>query len=300
MQNTRSHFTPWSAGRAGTIRKVVKSKAQEARVISVKNGWYSETRCHQGMPSWWWQTFRWDVSNFIISTYDTIVWTDCDDAMAFPYAQLDACCGDRTTWGEPISWGSTPKAWCLSTDQSDGASFEGRIHGNICYRALILKPDGSVWYYLDQSYSPGRRMLDGIPVPTDEEVKDCELDPTRDNEECIALIDQILTYDLHHPENFVEVTDETDPEPVVPDWCETDCSDKCNPLECGVYSWDQVDSECTCFDGSKPTDPTSEEDNTEDDESSTDDVSSENDVSSAETATENSPVSNTLRRLLKA
>jgi len=221
----------------------------------VKNGPYTDTLCKQGMPSYWWQTFYWNDTPTTIQTpltyQDTIVWTDCDDAMAFPFAMLIAVDG-RSKWGEQPTFGKTPMAWCLSTNQSDGTTFEGMIHGNICYRALILKPDGSVWYYLDQSYSPGRRMLDGIPVPTDEEVKDCELDPTRDNEECIALIDQILTYDLLHPENFVEVTDET------------------------------------------------EEDNTEDDESSTDDVSSENDVSSAETATENSPVSNTLRRLLKA
>jgi len=220
--------------------------------ICVKNG-YTETLCHQGIPTSWIQHYYWTSNTYKVTGLDTIIWTDCDDAMAFPWAKFYDSFGYVNEWGnQGGEFGATPKAWCLSTDQSDGSAFDGRIFGNICYRALILKPDGSVHYYLDQSYSPGRRMLGGIPVPTDEEVKDCELDPTRDNEECIALIDQILTYDLLHPENFVEVTDET------------------------------------------------EEDNTEDDESSTDDVSSENDVSSAETATENSPVSNTLRRLLKA
>jgi hypothetical protein len=114
-------------------------------------------------------------------------------------------------WGEPWDFISNPwpKAWCLSTDQSDGAGFSGRIYSGTCYRTLILRPDGRVSFYYDQSYCPDcRRSLEGIP--TTEDVNACEDDPAKDEEECVALVDQILTYEMNHPENYVALPDETE------------------------------------------------------------------------------------------
>merc|ERR1711994_241386 len=98
-------------------------------------------------------------------------------------------------------------AYCLSTDQGDGEGFQGKIPSKKCYRTLKFAANGKAYSYDDQSWTPGRRNLEG-GVPTAEDVTACEMDGARDDKECEALVGQILDDYERHPENLVEIVDD--------------------------------------------------------------------------------------------
>jgi hypothetical protein len=95
-------------------------------------------------------------------------------------------------------WGQNNHgAWCLSTDGNDHHGWTGSGASG-CYRTLRFDDNGSVYYYHDQNWTPGRRSLE--ECPTLEDVQECEADESRDQAECNALVDQIFNYDMNHPE----------------------------------------------------------------------------------------------------
>lgn len=153
------------------------------------------------------------------AVYDTLMWTTCDDAMLVNEAFI----GDyERRWT-----GDRSKGWCLSLDASDAERFRPPSHhirttdwksqhvveGLMgCWRMLnfqgqlssFFNPTVTGSWLFEENYD-GRRKLEGMP--TLDEVKACEADAGRPQEECTALADQILAYQMIHPEGF-EVIEE--------------------------------------------------------------------------------------------
>lgn len=154
-------------------------------------------------------TYSWDIdfTESVSLNRDTYVWTDCDDAMLVDRARVKDNNGEKT-WG--MNGG---KAWCLSKDRADGEGFRGVVGGKTCYETLRFNGANSGvcgWHYRPRS-THGRRSLQDSLSPT-EAVKACEADPARDQEECddifTDMVDQILTFEVDHPEGFVELSSE--------------------------------------------------------------------------------------------
>merc|ERR1712156_83909 len=86
----------------------------------------------------------------------------------------------------------------------------GVISNNICYSTLRMDPDGQVWGWTGwrPTYWEGRRrMLDdaaeaATKLPSTAEVDACVDDESRSAEECDDLVDQILSFEMEHPEGF--------------------------------------------------------------------------------------------------
>jgi hypothetical protein len=144
------------------------------------------------------------ISGHVSVDNPTWIWTSCDDGLLIDQAWL-------TDDNNKVNWGRDEHgAWCLSTDWRDHHRWEGtgnRVSG--CWRTLLFNNDGLVYFYLDQNWTPdGRRSL--AEVPTVEDVQECEADDSRDQSECNALVDQILTDDMTHPENLVLLPQDED------------------------------------------------------------------------------------------
>jgi len=130
---------------------------------------------------------------------DTWVYTTCGDALLIDWLKLrDHECQERT-------WGSDNHvAWCLSTDKNDHNNLGNGYTGpDRCFKTLVFKPNGGVYYYHDDNWipngHPGRRSLEDVQV---EAVQACEQDESRDSSECEGLVDEILQYDQAHEENL--------------------------------------------------------------------------------------------------
>lgn len=170
--------------------------------ICVKNGLGSETQCRHGHSdgaSYWNMHMPSDTSVWK-STY---VWTSCDDAMLVDAASL-------WTHNNERHWGmQNGGAWCLSTDTNDaGGIWADYISAGRCFRTLRFnhwnnRVGGAVtWHPLRRS------MEENEGLPTDAEVDACEADPERD---CTDLVDQILTFQIQHPEQFIDLPSEVQP-----------------------------------------------------------------------------------------
>jgi len=138
----------------------------------------------------------------------TLVWTTGDDALLVDRFVLHAH-DDRRSWGYENAYG-----WCLSTDHwNDAAAFnwenwddEGNIHvvpDWRCYTLLELNPDGLVYYYYDDTYTPhrdGRRaLIEEAGIPSVEDVKACQDDPATDtDQDCGPMVKEILNWEVKH------------------------------------------------------------------------------------------------------
>jgi len=167
-------------------------------------------------PNWWFHHlhyFEFPAGDYVSTGQSTYLWTSCDDALLIDYMQLQAQDGTKT-WGSDNAY-----AWCLSTDGYDGTRFNQKsqdlldwnvISDGICYSTLKVNTDGSVWgwYTWRPTYyetSTGRRMLEAVEaanLPTAAEVNACVDDESRPAAECDDLVDQIISFEIEHEDNF--------------------------------------------------------------------------------------------------
>jgi len=157
--------------------------------------------------------FEFPSSHYVSKGQQTYLWISCDDALLIDYMQLQGSDGTKT-WGSNNAY-----AWCLSTDAYDGTRFnqesQKRLDWNVismgvCYSTLRMDPNGQVWGWNGwrPTYwetSTGRRMLDDAEaanLPSTAEVDACVDDESRSAEECDDLVDQILSFEMEHPEGF--------------------------------------------------------------------------------------------------
>jgi len=146
----------------------------------------------------------------------TYLWTSCGDALLIDWMQLRATDGGKN-WGSDNAY-----AWCLSTDEDDGESFNEEsdrvwdgwnvISDGICYSTLKLEGNGDVWGWTGwrPTYWQGRRMLEAMEdanLPSAADVDACVDDESRPAEECDNLVDQILSFQIEHQEGFVRAVE---------------------------------------------------------------------------------------------
>jgi len=166
--------------------------------LCVKNGIHGHTACKQG-PSetqeYWYAYF--DYSHV---SWDTWIWTNCDDALIIDQAWLYDTNDDRSHWGDDNGY-----MWCMSEDYFDYDDWEGFNGANRCYRLLEFAADGLVYYYHDFFWTPdGRRAMQDAGndenVPTAADFNACEADETKTHEQCEDLVDLIFQNVIAHPE----------------------------------------------------------------------------------------------------
>merc|ERR1711971_1141762 len=103
-------------------------------------------------------------------------------------------------------------AWCLSRDIIAHFFWYG-ANANGCYGTLKFAPSEKVygWWHINGNLvtpNYGRRSLE--EVPTAEDFQQCQADDSPDQTECMALVDQIFTYEMNHPEHFVLLSSDED------------------------------------------------------------------------------------------
>jgi len=154
--------------------------------------------------------FNFPSSQTVSRNSQTYLWTNCDDALLIDYMYLGASDGSRT-WG-----GDNAYAWCLSTDWSDGKRFNDKsqdifdwdvISAGGCYSTFRLETNGKVsgWIGWTPTYWQRRALVDAAEaanVPSTAEVNACVADESRPAEECDDLVNQILSFEIEHPEGF--------------------------------------------------------------------------------------------------
>lgn len=164
-----------------------------------------------------WQTEHWNSVEFpdsytVSTSRKTWFWTTCDDGVLLDQMKLYASDGTK-------SWGSNDEyAWCMSTDSSDGDRFNSQpgaswfigfdewdpvLSSFGCYRALLLKPNGQVRGWTGSKYESAgsaRRALDDIPTAAD--VKACEKDEDKTDEDCLDLVAKIFELLESNEEGF--------------------------------------------------------------------------------------------------
>lgn len=155
--------------------------------------------------------FDFPSSQTVSTQTSTYLWTSCADALLIDFMQLQALDGTKT-WGSDNAY-----AWCLSTDVSDATDFNNEsqqrrldwnvIPAGICYSTLRLNPSGPIWGW--HSWRPThwetRRMLEEMEeanVPSAADVDACVDDESRPAAECDDLVDQILSFEIEHEDNF--------------------------------------------------------------------------------------------------
>jgi len=205
--------------------------------IYLKNG-RSATRSINGAHDW----TNVDMPSDVDSRHDTLMWTSCDDPMLVKHAILSRSQVVERYLGSVSSpdrrwWGEMTKGWCLGQiwrwgyfNQPSGRVTSSLptvatnpVRGTFCYPTLNFKGFNTdlfspkVYGAFESPHSGRRRQLEGIPTVAD--VKACEDDADRSQEECTELVDQILTYESEHPEDFVEITDNS------PAWVEVETSE---------------------------------------------------------------------------
>jgi len=163
-------------------------------------------------------------SNYEVSlSQETLFWTTCDDGLLLDYMRLVAPDGSRSTWGQDNQY-----AWCLSTDVNDGNIFnrlsqnEGDwntiltsftdYYGKNCAQTWRLQSGGRVDGWVGWSPSTGRRVLEDdvqaemLALPTTADVQACVEDEDETEEDCARLVDQILEFEINHPEGWLPMT----------------------------------------------------------------------------------------------
>jgi len=178
--------------------------------IYAKNGWGSPTESKTGPSN---GVSAWSISfnSHTSISSDTWLWTSCSDALLIDRATLYDQ-NNQKTWGM-----DNGDAWCLSTDKYDNHGWEGYSGHGHCFRTLLFSANGKAYYYpSDFWWTPdGRRALEGENVPTLEDVQDCEHDEDRDQKECEDLVDLIFKFDMEHKEALVELSPDTEDNPVI-------------------------------------------------------------------------------------
>jgi len=194
--------------RFSTFDDYVKD-AETSDLIWVQNGWDNTPVSVNGVsvvndganvPFPWHQE--------VLTTQRTWIWTTGSDALLVDFFKLHANDNEQQ-WGYENSQG-----WCLSQDHwSDAAQFNWENWGSDgdlyivpdwrCYTLLELRPDGGVWYYYDDTWTPqiGRRAMEEAAeeagIPSTEDVQACQDDPNTDtDEDCGPMVAQIIKYEV--------------------------------------------------------------------------------------------------------
>merc|ERR1712157_562221 len=147
---------------------------------SDRPGWFHHNLNYFNFPS----------SHYVSKGQKTYLWISCDDALLIDWMQLQGA--DGTSFNK----------------ESQRRLDWNVISMGVCYSTLRMDPNGQVWGWKGwrPTYwetSTGRRMLDAAEdanLPSTAEVDACVDDESRSAEECDALVDQILSFEMEHPE----------------------------------------------------------------------------------------------------
>merc|ERR1712156_1294782 len=141
----------------------------------------------------------------------TYLWTSCNNALLIDFMFLSNEYGYKQ-WGIDNEY-----AWCLSEDWEDAAAFNNQfswspVTANGCYETLRMNPDGRVsgWIGWAPTFWQNRRILaaaEAANLPTAADVNACLEDSSRSEEECDALVDQIISFEIEHSDGFIRAAE---------------------------------------------------------------------------------------------